>query len=711
MSVLAKIRNKAGLLVAIIGIALFSFVVGDLLNSGTSFFASERDVIGKIGDKKIKITEFGALYENRLRQQQERSGEAVLEEPVKEMIQKQTWDNLLNDVIMKKEFERVGVIVGDDELSNMLIGSNPHPYVAQAFTNQQTGQIFEGYSLPDGRLNPSKVAEFIQGANQEQLDKFIKPMEQSLREARLTEKYNNLIKKGFYVTTAEAKRDYVEDNKIYTAKYVIKRYSYMADSAVKVTDADIKKYYNEHKNEFKAKETTRKIDYVVFEAFASSEDTAAIFEELKKLTVDFKENKTAKDDSLFVVRESDSKFFDESYHKQGTLPLNIDSIMFAAEKGTILGPYIEGNQIKLAKLIDSKVAPDSVKARHILVKINGTDTLRAKNRIDSLKSVVSAKNFEELAKKFSEDPGSGEKGGDLGWFTEGAMVKAFNDACFNGKKGDIVVVQSDFGYHLIEILDKGAEARKVQVATIDRAITPSSNTLQQYYRKANEFGGKYNTPELFEKGIAENKLDKRIADNIKENDKTISGLDSPRELIRWMYEADQGNISSVFELGTKYIVAHLVEVKEKGILPLELVQEQVKQGAIQDKKAEQFIEKFNTVLAQEKSIENIAIKMEEQVLQAENIKFTLNSLPGLGREGKFIGSVASLKPKTISQPIKGKAGVYVLVVDEVKEPAAITDYKGIKNKMIGSVTGRVDYEVFEALKSNVDIVDNRSKFY
>ena len=385
--------------------------------------------------------------------------------------------------------------------------------------------------------------------------------------------------------------------------------------------------------------------------------------------------------------------------------------MFSSSKGQIFGPYEENNYYKIAKLIEAKPMPDSVQARHILIKPVNGDMTKAKAKADSLKKIITTQNFAELATKYSEDAGSGAKGGDLGWFTEGKMVPSFNDAAFNGKKGDIVIVESQFGVHIIEITDRSEETDRVRVAIIDKIIQPSPKTMQTIYAKAGEFGGKNNTEALFEKAISEQKLNKRVADNIKEDDKNIPGLESPKEIVRWAYTAKKGDISPAFEIGKKFVVAHLDQVREKGIAPLDLVRDEVQAKALQGKKAEKLISQMEASLTGTASIDDLGKKINIPVQTMESLSFNTNSLPGAGREERVIGITTTLKPNAISKPIEGKSGVFVVKIESVKEAPPMQGYAALKMQAESNYQSRVGYEVFDALKENADVVDHKSKFY
>jgi peptidyl-prolyl cis-trans isomerase D len=300
------------------------------------------------------------------------------------------------------------------------------------------------------------------------------------------------------VTSEEAKQRNVEQIRSAVIRAVRLGYETVADSAVTVEDKDLRNYYNEHQNEFKQAETTRKIEYVAFDITPSEEDRAAAMDWISKKKEEFA---AAADPIAYAEANSDSPV-DTTYKGKGSLPLSLDTVVFSDVDTIVVGPYQEGMSYKVARLSKSRMYADSVKARHILVKIQNNDTAAAKNKIDSLKTIIKkGQKFDELAIKHSEDQGSAIKGGDLGWFRPGTMVGPFNDACFNGKKGDMPIVQTDFGFHLIEILDKSKESKQVQVAIMERKIEPSQKTYDALYNKAQEFAAAYTTAAAFASAV------------------------------------------------------------------------------------------------------------------------------------------------------------------------------------------------------------------
>lgn len=701
MSVLAKIREKSGLLLLVIGGALVLFIAGDLLTSNTSVFNRTATDVGEVAGRRITGEEFEFRVAKAEENYRLNTGQQTIDEGLKDMLRQQTWNQMLNEIIMDAEYKELGIVVSPQELYDMVRGNDPHPSVKQAFTNPQTG-VYD----PTAVLNFLKNMENDEsGATKARWVEF----EASIKRERLNEKYNNLITKGLYVPTTFAKLDYDAKNRLANVKYVAKRYNTIADSTIVLTDADLQKYYKEHLYEFE-QEASRKIEYVVFDVFPSQADDQKVLEDISAIKAEFAQTE---DDTAFIAANSDLPLNGAKFSRT-QLAADMEEAVFANGKGYVHGPYKEGNLYKLAKVIDVQTSSDSVKARHILIKINNNDTASAQAKADSLKNLIKkGRKFEDLAKEFSEDPGSGANGGDLGWFTEGTMVKPFNDACFNGKKGDMPIVTSQFGIHLIEILDKTAPAQKATLLYVEKEVEPSSKTAQEVYIKASEFVSKANNKETFDKTAEEMGIVKRVAENIKEVDRNIVGMNNTKEIIRWVYndKTKEGNVSKPFEIENKFIVAILSEIREKGYATLEQVKPQVEIGARRDKKAEIFINEMNQAMAGGANVDAIASKLNTAVETADNVNFAAFAIPGMGREPRVLGTIFATPQGATSKPIKGETGVFIVSPQSFTEPAQVSDYSPYKLQLSGALTNRAAGEVFEALKDKANVIDNRGKFY
>jgi peptidyl-prolyl cis-trans isomerase D len=550
MAVIGRIRKRVGLLIAFIGISMLLFILGDLVTSNTGIMHRNSDVIGEINGTKIHYSEYNRKVDLLTENYKANTKNENLDQNTQDMLREQAWGIFVNDNILGKEYEKLGLACSSEELYDMCVGKNPNPQVKQAFTDPKTGMF-----------DPNAVVRFLKDLpnRDENIQRQWRSFEDAIREERIADKYKNLIKNGLFVTTEEAKRNYDEVNRSASIRFIRLDYNTMPDSTVKFEDSDLEKYYSENKSKYKQAETIRKVEYVTFDVNPSSEDRETV---MNWINTKKSELAASTNDVQFVSQYSDAPF-DSTFHAKGSLKPEIDSIMFNSPEGTVVGPYEDAGSYKISKLVKVKFVPDSVKARHILLKIENGDTTKAMARADSIKNAIKkGAKFETLAATLSADGGSAIKGGDLGWFRQGMMVKPFNDACFEGKKGDMPVVISQFGVHIIEILDKGAPTKQVQIASVERKIEPSQKTYDNVYNKAMEFASKNTTPESFDSSIVKQGLNKRIADNIRENDKNIPGLEQPRELVRWAYSAKKDDISKVFTFGNKYAIGHLTEIRE-----------------------------------------------------------------------------------------------------------------------------------------------------
>lgn len=716
MSILEKIRSKTALLVGIVGLALVIFVLESLLGSGGALFANNDRIIGEIAGDKIDVTEFSAKVNEQIMQIQQSNPNATIDDKTKEQIVESVWNQLINDKVIKKQYEKLGISVSDDELYDLML-VHPHQYVIQQLTDQQTGKIYEGFAGPDGSLDVAKLNQWVNQMDAER-EKFWKQLEKSIIEVRTAEKYNMLIKKGLYVTSAEAKDAFIAQTKQVNANFVMKRYALVSDSTVKVTDEDLNAYYNKHQNDYKVSEPTRKIEYIAYDVMPSKADYEAIMKDANRIADEFKQ-RTVKEDSSYIAQESEGGLVSIANYTKKNMIIG-DSTVYTSAKGTVFGPYTEGTFVKIYKLSDVKSVADSAKVRHILIGLQSPKTQQqrtpqvAKRVADSLLVLLKSKqaNFDSLVKTMSDDLGSIDKGGDYGWFDENkGFVDPFKNAGLEGTVGNITVVPTQFGYHIIEVLNVSKTRHNAYtVAQISKLIGPSSETSQEYYKMATDFAGKNQTGEDFAKSIETEKLNKRIADNVKENEKNLPGLEGAKDLIRWTYKAKKGDVSPVFEFKDRFVVATLTGIKEKGIAPLEEVKDDVTTKAIRDKKAETFMNEFNTKAGASTSIDDVAAKMGLTVEKSDNLNFAAYNVAGLGREDRLIGTVTAMKAGALSKAVKGDNGVFVVNAASVNEGTLPKDFKNKQKEMEQASTSKVDYELYDALKAKANIEDHRGKF-
>jgi peptidyl-prolyl cis-trans isomerase D len=705
MAILEKLRMKAGTLLAIIiGMALFAFVLSDFLDSGGTLFNRSKNEIAEIAGKSIPYTEFETQVKKLEKFQQIRTGQNSFNEDIMDRFRAAVWENMVRDQILGKEYKKTGIDVSEDELKELFIGENPSQLVVQYFGDPQTGT-----------LNRAGLVQFIQQIQdvQESDEKtYYTFVENEVYRSRKFEKYISLLHKGFNSTTLEARRRNADNNTSVDFDFVISPFSAVSDSAVTLSDADIKKYYDDHKNNYKQKET-RDIHYLYFEIIPSKED----YKEAEDFIVNNKEEFTKAENTRQYVNINSSEPFDEKNYRDGELPDTLNDIMFRSKPGMVVGPYFEDNTYKLAKLAAINYIPDSVRARHILLPANQQNASLVYRTADSLKDLIlKGADFAQLAKLYSSDKASAAEGGDLKWFKEGNMVQPLSDSCFFGKKGQVMVVPTQYGIHVIEITDQSKPSKRVQVGILARKVIASDATDQVYYARANEFAGINNTYDKFNKAVEEQKLSVylRPVTGLQPLDRDITGLEYARPLVRWAYEADEKDVSGkVFKLGNKYVIGVLDKIHDEGYAPVESVRAEIEHEVRKEKKAEKIAADIKAKIGSGQTLESIATALNLPVKTAIGVRVTNPSLPEVGSEPVIAASALQLEKNTISPPLTGNNGVFVIAVTSVNAASEVLPEALEREKLTidRSYAARVNYTAYEALKNISRIKDNRREFY
>lgn len=701
MATLEKIRNKAGIGITIfIGLALAAFVLGDAVKSGSSIMRGNQQEIAKIAGKSVDYKEFQKKVDDLSDIYKMNSGSSSIDQKTSEQIREQTWMGLVRNYTMKDIYEKLGIDVTSNELFELVSGENPHPIIQSLFRDQKTGSV--------NRPALIQFLKYQQSNSTGPEHNYWLFVENQIVEERSFTKYNNLVSKGIYTTTDEAKQSMEGKNKKVNIEFVGKPFTAMSDSSVKVSQTEVEKYYDAHKEKYK-QEASRDIEYVLFPVVASKTDE----EKVVKWINDIKPEFAAVEDPAAYVNVNSDKQFDASFLRKSEVPPTLAEFAFNGKPGDIYGPYQEGQSWKLCKIQKFEDLPDSVNARHILLKVSSQPELaKAKSTADSLKRVlILGGDFATLARKYSNDEGSAVKGGELGWFKRGTMVKPFDEAAFFGKINDYQVVTSQFGVHVIQVTKRGNTVKNVQLATIVRNIEPSSQTYQQTYSLASKFAAENRDMKAFRAAVTSQGMNKRLA-TVFEADKDVSGLENSRLLVRAAFKAEVGQpvISAegtpIFELGSQFVVAVLSNTQEKGYSTLSSVKPTIELELRKQKKAEQLVEKMKG----KSDLNSLASMLGTTVGQAQDINFESYSIPGIGNEPAIAGAASALENGAVSKPVTGLSGVYVVKATAVNK-GTFSDITAerFQNKM--ALGYRVQVQAFDALKENAAVVDKRAKFY
>lgn len=688
-------------MVILIGLALVSFLLMDVFSQNSLFNQSNSNVIGEIDGEEITAPMFEERVAEAVENYKANSKTDKVDEATLSSLRDQVWNEMVRERIMKNATSDLGLAVSREELFDMVQGSQIHPTVKQAFTDPNTGNF-----------DRSQVLKFLREIDQqpEEMQNKWKAFEKYLVSDRENEKYNTLITKGLYVTNFSAQSYMKQVFETASGRFLRVDYSTIADSSIEAPEEDLRKWYLEHAWEFKSKEVQRNLDYVVFEVKPSTEDRDALLKKMNEIRVSWL---SSDDDSMFVVMNSEQPG-DDRFYAQTELTDETRSRLFGDTIGALSEVYQDGNMFKLTRLARRMVRPDSVKARHILVKVKDTETEEtAKKRADSLLQLVkNGGNFAALAQANSEDPGSGMNGGDLGFFAEGAMVKPFNDACFEGKKGDQVLVKSDFGFHIIEIMDQKGGRTMARFATVSYELSAGTETYRVAYDSASAFVSRVKDKESFEQEAKKSGIEKRSVEGLKTTDRGLAGLENTREVVRWAFRSEDGAVSPVFESQQQFVVAILTVSIPKGIKPFEAVRTVVESRYKRDKKAEQISTKLEETRKKEgNSVERMAIGMGTVAQTFASVNFGSGFLNNIGMEPQVSGFIFGGKKGTLSKPIHGNNGVFVVVVDSVtpmpKEAEQGPTHGNLRNQLKSRVAG----EGLSARKELISIKDDRHLFY
>ncbi len=671
-----KIRQQRGLLLVMVGVGLLSFLIP--YDAVMSLFGNNNAAIGEIDGQSISAQEWQRALQDREPLFQYQGNEQSLSND--------TWNQLVENVIYQDEFDALGIEVSDEEYEEITFGELLSPFVKSTI-----------YGGKDSTALKEQVRKSFDGMDAKMAENWKKLIKQK----RQKEKYDIMLRKAAFANNVDAKWAFKAANDKVSVDFVVKTFAEIPDSTITWTESDVRAYYNKHKNDREYRqETSRSVKYLNFPVQATSTDSSSLRESLEQLAAEFR---TAKSDSAFAASNAGSPTEAYANYADGMLPSDIEARIKNDSLGTVMGPFAHNGRFLIVKSSKRGIDNNSVEARHILIK----DKATGKTKLDSLKTVIGkSNNFAEMAKQYSEDPGSGAQGGDLGKFSRGQMVKPFEDACFNGAVGSLQIVESDFGWHLIEVTGKNFPYTKI--AQIDRAIEPSSKTVKSAYALAKEFS--LNCADTTSFRMAADTLNggTKLIDgkNIKPNATSVASLTDAGELVGWAYGAELGEVSQPMMVGKDYIIAALTEVKEKGVPTFENVYDAMKAETIKEKKAEKYAAMMN-----EGSLADIATRISSDVKKAENVSMRNSNLPSSGvsmPENTVIGACFGLNTGTMSKAIVGKGGIYVIQRNaDITTAESVDNYQSDMDRASATYQQKAANSVFNSFKEAAQVEDNR----
>lgn len=712
MSVIQKIRTKyAKLAGGVIALALVAFILMDALSSRSGNLFGNDTSVAKVNGEEIDYV----AYTQRTKDYEVLYGSSqTVTEEFRAQIDQMALEDLIKEKLVEEQAAKLGLMLTEAEKKDMIYGNDPDQMVKnyQAFMDPNTKAF-----------NPQYVKLFEEQADQ--LDPtgkarlhWVTFKDYIVRNA-ISKKYNTLFAASVYMPKFLVAARQKEQAQMADIDYVSIPYEQIKDEDVKLTDEDYKAYMNNHKAEYMIEEDTRSIEYISFRVLPTAEDTARALGTLNSIKEEFA---ATTDNESFVNRNSEESYVDKYVMKASYKSMYADSI-FNMSAGAVLGPVYENDNYKLMKVLDRKQYPDSVKCRHILIQTanQGKEVMAdslAKMKIDSVVAAIKGgASFTDMVAQYSMDEGSKKTGGEytFGFEQKVTISKEFGDFIFDGTPGETKLVKVEngqySGYHFIEILSQGASSPTLKIATISKALFAGDETENEVYAKATEFAGNSTNAAAFDKNVKDGNLQKLVADNIKVSDYTVYGIGPSREIIRWMYGAEVNDVSPVFAMTGKYIVAKLTSARKKGMMQLDDVLKQNMEMQVRNgKKAEMIAKKYES----KKSLAEIAAAAASQVQSFDSFRGN-NSFSGpMGYAPKVVGYSFSkdFKLNTVSKPIKEQNGVYYISVkNRYGKPDVDTTFVTREREMMQMETkNSISSQVPLQLKKKAKIKYNPTNF-
>lgn len=697
MAVLEKIRVKFGVLITVvIALALLSFIIDpNTLQSVSDSMSSKYDV-GEINGKSISYQDFQNDIEEFTTINEIISGGAVQSEQQQEMIRNAAWQSLVDRYLFINNARAAGIEVGEAEMLNLTTGDMVSPIIAQnpVFCDE------------NGNFSKERLVSFVQNMHDDEtgnLKIYWDYIQNTIYTQQYYAKYGSLFTQSNFTNPLMMTNKIEDNNNTTDVEFVMVPFGYAQDTTIVVSDSEIKKYYKSHKDFYK-QAASRDIEYVVFEVEPSEADVTAATVEVNGLHDEFAETDNMKS---FLLRNSERQLSDR-YYKKGELNTvfsDIDKFVFSSKTGDISPVYKKDNVFYAAKVMDTKMLPDSVYVRHILLQ--GEDAALADSLVTVLKKGTD--KFANVAALYSADQNANApERGDIGWMTQNYMIPGM-ESVMTAKTGEIYTLDTQYGTHIVEVTRKTAPIEKKQVAILEKSIIASKATYNDYYSKANvlatKAAGKY---ESFKNAVAEEGLYAHPVNRMLEGTDRLGSIDHTKEITRWAFDAKKGKVSNIITVNNNYFfVVAVKDIHKEGYATVAEVAPRIRNiiyaEKLGEKKAAEVAEKIEGL----GSMSAIAEALGTTVSTKDNITFA--SLTSQGLDPKFIGAVSVAEPGVISKPLAGNIGVYVYKVTGHDTGAFFTeDDAKARDSQMSQYSLQM---LMPVMLDDADVKDNRARFF
>ena len=702
MATIQRIRQRSGLLVVVVFVALIAFLLGDLFRSGGSKFFGDPNVIGTVNGRDITRQELSqGMEELRAGNPEQYANTTSIQ------LANFVWNNIVTEELLSAELSAAGMSVSEQEIYFDII-TNPNIRQNFAGANGQFDEnMFKSYiaQVRDNRdASEQSVEMWTQWLS----------FERAVANQAQNFKYTNAIEKAIFMPAGLAETEINRGDAQHPAQYVYVPYIDVNEDEINVSDEDAKRYFNAHKEDF-SQEEGRNIEFINFPLAPSESDREGVRAELASLSFEWL---NVEDDSVFVNQHSDVRFQSEYYTTTELVGTGLDTLVDGQSVGFQKGPIDLGGAFAVVKLVDRKTVPDSVKARHILIPFAGAtradasvtrNPQEAKVLADSLFAYLEGNPsaFESVSEAFSSDVVAKDKGGDLGYFSRGSMAKPFENFCFFRKNGSMGVVPTQFGWHVIQVTDQKGANDVYKIGQIIREILPSDETIQTLYNQASGYAAEAQTAEDYRALATEKGFFLRPARNLGRFEEVVSGLGTARRVVRWAWDDDreEGNIGLLENDGNGYVVVVLTDKLEEGTSSFEMVQTQCLEAAKKDAKKALVLERLENASAGAATIEAVATAAGKEV-RTLSFRISQFNISGVGNEAKVVGTICGLEPGTLSPVILGENGAFVAITSPAN-PAPQIDYANMAQNTQRSIRNLVGTQAYKALQDKAKIEDMR----
>jgi peptidyl-prolyl cis-trans isomerase D len=708
MQIIQSIKDRGGVIMAIvIAIALISFI---LMDSKSNSNRPTTNTIGKINGTAVEMNDFNKrvkIEENKQAQQrggQQPTGADVLR------IREQVWNQIVAENVFYATADKLGISLTSKELSSILLSNDPsNPFMQE-----------RSLMTPDSKLDVTKASEAIANIKKfkgEQRDNIDAQILEPLKLSTAAAKYGAMMTAAAYYPTWMQEKDAAEEKNFATISYVAVPFNEISDSAVVVKDEEINSYVAKHKAMFK-QEAGRTISYVTFSQNPSASDSANAKKIVEDLKAGFAADTSA---SAYIARNSSVVDYVDDYLPLSRIQSAVKDSMVKYGAGVVSGPYVDGQNYSIAKVIGTKQLPDSVKARHILIGTRDpqsgaelmVDSVASKLADSILAAVKSGADFGMLAMKYSTDPGSKVKAGDLGTFGYGTMVAEFNTYAFTKPVGEKGKVKTQFGYHIIEVTKQDNFKPAYKIAILAKPILPSDETINAASLAATKASANKSAKDLADYASKNGLQIVELPTVLKENDFSVGQMQDARSLVKWAFEAKKGAVSDPIVIGDDFVVATVNKTFEEGTQDAATARPMAEAAVRNQKKGEIIAAKITKAGS---TVETAATAYGKQVQMAgsdSSITMSGTIINGIGNEPKVIGAAFNKESLTkATAPIIGTSGVYVIKTTAVLPKAEATaEQKAAKaTAKLQAIKGQGS-NWFEGLRKQADIKDQRSKFF